>query len=400
MLRVEMLSSGDEVLHGHILDSNAAWLGRWLFEHGAPLCGRATVGDEIAALCTAIEGAARRADVLIVNGGLGPTSDDLSTQAAAQVLGVALEESSAWMARMQAWFARRGRSMPLSNRKQAWLPSGAEVLDNPIGTACGFAVTLHECVIFFTPGVPSEFMLMVEQQIPPRLRQRFRLPPPPLCLRLSTFGRSESALAEQLETLVLPSDCTLGYRSASPIIELKLTGPAGQAAAMEVAWARIRTAVAENLLFDGCDGVAARAAAALRHAGVRLALSEQFSAGLIHCWLRAADAPLVNGELLAHEGHPTLEQVMGRARMLSASRAGALTLASGELLEDTLTLALHTPQGSFGQTLCFPSARHSQALRREACATLALDMLCRYLDGRSPFGRYEWPRCVERREEV
>lgn len=112
MLRVEMLSSGDEVLHGHILDSNAAWLGRWLFEHGAPLCGRATVGDEIAALCAAIAGAARRADVLIVNGGLGPTRDDLSTQAAAQVLGVALEENDAWMARMQVWFAQRGRSMP------------------------------------------------------------------------------------------------------------------------------------------------------------------------------------------------------------------------------------------------------------------------------------------------
>lgn len=243
MLRVEMLSSGDEVLHGHILDSNAAWLGRWLFERGVPLCGRATVGDEIAALCAAIEGAARRADVLIVNGGLGPTRDDLSAQAAAQALGVALEENDAWMARMQAWFAQRGRSMPPSNRKQAWLPAGAEVLDNPIGTACGFVVTLHKCIVFFTPGVPSEFMMMVEQQILPRLRQRFRLPPPPLCLRLSTFGRTESGLAEQLDTLALPPGCTLGYRSASPIIELKLTGPAGQAAAMEAAWARIEPAV-------------------------------------------------------------------------------------------------------------------------------------------------------------
>lgn len=400
MLRVEMLSSGDEVLHGHILDTNAAWLGRWLFDNGAPLCGRATVGDDVTALVTAFEAASRRADVLIVNGGLGPTSDDLTTQAAARALGVVLEEDSVWLAHMQVWFEQRGRVMPSSNRKQAWLPVGAERLDNPIGTACGFAVTLNDCLIFFTPGVPREFMLMVEQQIMPRLRQRFRLPAPPLCLRLSTIGRSESSLAEQLDGLALPPGCTLGYRSASPLIELKLSGPATQAAAMQTCWQQVRALLAENLLFEGEAGIAGRAAAALRQAGVRLALSEQFSAGLIHCWLRAADAPLADGELLAHAGSPTLEQLMGRARMLASRSAAALTLASGELVENCLTLALHTPRGSFGQTLRFPAAAHSQTLRREMCATLALDMLCRYLAGRSPFGDYEWPTRLARREAV
>ncbi|WP_370560810.1 nicotinamide mononucleotide deamidase-related protein YfaY [Edwardsiella tarda] len=391
MLRVEMLSSGDEVLHGQILDSNAAWLGRWLFDHGLPLSERATVGDEIGALCAAIDAASRRAQVLIVNGGLGPTRDDLTTQAAARVANLPLVEDEAWLAWMQDWFAQRGRPMAESNRKQALLPAGAERLDNPIGTACGFFLNLHDCMVFFTPGVPSEFYQMVEQQIMPRLQRRFALPAPPLCLHLTTFGRSESSLAEQLDGLSLPADCRLGYRSAAPIIELKLTGPAAQAAAMKASWAQVRALVAPNLLYEGEQSVARRASEALRQAGMRLALSEQFSAGMIHGWLRAADAPLADGELLAAGGHPTLSQVMGRARELAARSGAALTLASGELLAGQLTLALHTPQGSYGQTLRYAAAHHSQTLRREVCATLALDMVCRYLDGASPFGEYEWP---------
>ncbi|MGK0689032.1 molybdopterin-binding protein, partial [Serratia marcescens] len=91
-----------------------------------------------------------------------------------------------WLARMEAYFAERGWPMAPSNRKQAQIPANAEMLDNPVGTACGFALQLNKCQMFFTPGVPSEFKVMVELQIVPRLRQRFTLPAPPLCLRLTT----------------------------------------------------------------------------------------------------------------------------------------------------------------------------------------------------------------------
>ncbi len=86
--------------------------------------------------------------------------------------------------------------MAPSNRKQAELPASAEFINNPVGTACGFAVQLNRCLMFFTPGVPSEFKVMVEHEILPRLRERFSLPQPPVCLRLTTFGRSESDLAQ------------------------------------------------------------------------------------------------------------------------------------------------------------------------------------------------------------
>ncbi len=85
---------------------------------------------------------------------------------------------------------------------------------------------LNRCLMFFTPGVPSEFKRMVDEQIVPRLRERFSVASAPLCLRLTTFGRSESDLADQLDSLPLPEGVVLGYRSSMPIIELKLIGPA------------------------------------------------------------------------------------------------------------------------------------------------------------------------------
>lgn len=287
MLRVEMLSTGDEVLHGQIIDTNAAWLADYLFQQGVPMSGRETVGDSLSALIEILQERSHIADVLIVNGGLGPTSDDLSALAAAKACGVELVERADWLARMEAYFAERGRPMAPSNRKQAQIPANAEMLDNPVGTACGFALQLNKCQMFFTPGVPSEFKVMVEQQIVPRLRQRFTLPPPPLCLRLTTFGTSESDLAAELDGMPLPPEVVLGYRSSSPIIELKLTGPESRRAEMEQAWRRVREVAGDNCIFEGTAGLPAMLTQRLNQQGLKLALSEQFSAGVINLQLQS-----------------------------------------------------------------------------------------------------------------
>ncbi len=152
------------------------------------------------------------------------TSDDLSALAAAKAVGVPLVEHSQWVTVMENYFIARGRVMPETNRKQALLPENAELIDNPVGTACGFSLKLNDCVLFFTPGVPSEFKVMITEQILPQIREKFTLPEPPVCLRLTSFGRSESSLAKQFDSISLPDDCVLGYRSSMPIIELKLTG--------------------------------------------------------------------------------------------------------------------------------------------------------------------------------
>ena len=251
MINVEMLSTGDEVLHGQIIDTNAAWLADLFFEQGLPLTRRNTVGDNLESLVAILRERSEHCDVLIVNGGLGPTSDDLSALAAATAKGEGLVLHEAWLKEMERYFHERGRVMAPSNRKQAELPASAEFINNPVGTACGFAVQLNRCLMFFTPGVPSEFKVMVEHEILPRLRERFSLTEPPLCLRLTTFGRSESDLAQSLDSLSLPEGVTLGYRSSMPIIELRLTGPYAQREVMRSLWLEVKRVAGQSLIFEG-----------------------------------------------------------------------------------------------------------------------------------------------------
>ena len=395
MLRVEMLSTGDEVLHGQIIDTNAAWLADYLFQQGMPMSGRETVGDSLSSLIEILQERSHIADVLIVNGGLGPTSDDLSALAAATACGVELVEHAEWIARIEAYFAERGRSMAASNRKQALIPANAEMLDNPVGTACGFALKLNRCTMFFTPGVPSEFKVMVEQQIVPRLRERFTLPAPPLCLRLTTFGTSESDLAAELDGMPLPPDVVMGYRSSSPIIELKLTGPVTQRAAMEQAWERVRQVAGDNTLFEGTVGLPAVLTQRLNQQGLKLALSEQFSAGLINLQLQSEGAPLAGGELLPAHCVETLETTLARARSLAELTGAQLALAVSAMSGDQVSVVLHTPKGGIGQTVRYQASRHGLRLRQESVAMLALDMLRRWLNGGSVCGKNGWLEIVE-----
>ncbi|WP_454889727.1 nicotinamide mononucleotide deamidase-related protein YfaY [Serratia quinivorans] len=395
MLRVEMLSTGDEVLHGQIIDTNAAWLADYLFQQGMPMSGRETVGDSLSSLIETLLERSHIADVLIVNGGLGPTSDDLSALAAASACGVELVEHAEWLARMEAYFAERGRPMAASNRKQAQIPANAEMLDNPVGTACGFALKLNRCTMFFTPGVPSEFKVMVEQQIVPRLRERFTLPAAPLCLRLTTFGTSESDLAAELDGMPLPPEVVLGYRSSSPIIELKLTGPVSQRAAMEQAWERVRQVAGDNTLFEGTIGLPAALTQRLNQQGLKLALSEQFSAGLINLQLQTEGAPLAGGELLPSHCVETLETTLARARSLAELTGAQLALAVSAMSGDQVSVVLHTPKGGIGQTVRYRAARHGLRLRQESVAMLALDMLRRWLNGGSVCGQNGWLEIVE-----
>jgi competence/damage-inducible protein CinA-like protein len=296
---------------------------------------------------------------------------------------------------MEAYFAERGRPMAASNRKQAQIPANAEMLDNPVGTACGFALKLNRCTMFFTPGVPSEFKVMVEQQIVPRLRERFTLPSPPLCLRLTTFGTSESDLAAELDGMPLPPEVVLGYRSSSPIIELKLTGPVSQRAAMEQAWERVRQVAGDNTLFEGTIGLPAALTQRLNQQGLKLALSEQFSAGLINLQLQTEGAPLAGGELLPSHCVETLETTLARARSLAELTGAQLALAVSAMNGNQVSVALHTPKGGIGQTVRYQAARHGLRLRQESVAMLALDMLRRWLNGGPVCGKNGWLEIVE-----
>ncbi|HBR4170501.1 TPA: nicotinamide mononucleotide deamidase-related protein YfaY [Klebsiella pneumoniae] len=394
MLNVEMLSTGDEVLHGQIIDTNAAWLADFFFNQGLPLTRRNTVGDDLDALVAILRERSEQADVLIVNGGLGPTSDDLSALAAATAKGEGLILHPEWLETMTRFFAERGRPMAESNRKQAEIPASAEMINNPVGTACGFAIQLNRCLMFFTPGVPSEFKVMVEQEILPRLRQRFTLPDPPVCLRLTTFGRSESELVQSLNPLTLPPGVVMGYRSSMPIIELKLTGPANQRDAMLALWPEVRKVAGDSLIFEGTEGLPAQIARCLQERQLSLTLSEQFTSGLLALQLSRAGAPLLASEVV-----PAQEETLAQAARWAAERrinhfAGLALAVSGQE-NDHLNVALATPDGTFALRVKFSATRHSLAVRQEVCAMMALNMLRRWLNGQPLASEHGWINVVD-----
>src|SRR5918993_3207706 len=191
-MKIEILCTGDEILTGKTVNTNYSHIARRLADIGLDVHLGTTVGDDRDSLLLAFRQAAERADAVIVNGGLGPTVDDLSQEVAAQAAGVDLVLSEPWLARMEEFFSRRSRVMPPNNRKQAMLPEGAELIDNPIGTACGFAVDIGHARFFFTPGVPRELRRMLEEQVIPRLLAKSGLQTAIFLKRFHSYGLGES----------------------------------------------------------------------------------------------------------------------------------------------------------------------------------------------------------------
>jgi nicotinamide-nucleotide amidase len=225
-MRLEIICTGDEVLTGEIVNTNFAYMSQKLEDVGLSVQWETTVGDDRRNLLRAFHLAAERADAVIVNGGLGPTVDDLCQEVAAQAAGVDLVLREEWLVRMEEFFHRRSRVMPPNNKKQAMLPVNAELIDNPVGTACGFALDIGQARFFFTPGVPRELRRMLEEQIIPRLLARSGLHPAIYLKRFHSYGLGEShvdALLSGVEELVPDGSVKLGFRAHYPQLETKLT---------------------------------------------------------------------------------------------------------------------------------------------------------------------------------
>jgi competence/damage-inducible protein CinA-like protein len=225
-MRIEIICTGDEVLTGKIVNTNFSYMTQKLEDAGFAVQWETTVGDDRENLLLAFKLAGQRADAVIVNGGLGPTIDDLSQEIAAQAAGVELVLNEGWLKTMEEFFKRRSRIMPPNNKKQAMLPSTAEVIDNPIGTACGFALDIGRARFFFTPGVPRELRRMLEEQIIPRLLAKSGLQATIYLKRFHSYGLGEShvdALLTGVEQLVPDGSVKLGFRAHYPQLETKLT---------------------------------------------------------------------------------------------------------------------------------------------------------------------------------
>jgi nicotinamide-nucleotide amidase len=225
-MRIEIICTGDEVLTGKIVNTNFSYMTQKLEDVGLAVQWETTVGDDRESLLLAFKLAGERADAVIVNGGLGPTVDDLSQEIAAQAAGVELVLNEGWLKTMEEFFRRRSRVMPPNNTKQAMLPTTAEVIDNPIGTACGFALDIGRARFFFTPGVPRELRRMLEEQVIPRLLAKSGLQPAIHLKRFHSYGLGEShvdALLTDVDKLVPDGSVKLGFRAHYPQLETKLT---------------------------------------------------------------------------------------------------------------------------------------------------------------------------------
>jgi competence/damage-inducible protein CinA-like protein len=225
-MRIEIICTGDEVLTGKIVNTNFSYMSQKLEDVGLSVQWETTVGDDRESLLQAFRLAGQRADAVIVNGGLGPTVDDLSQEIAAHAAGCELVLCQEWLTRMEDFFRRRSRVMPPNNKKQAMLPSTAEMIDNPVGTACGFALDIGRARFFFTPGVPRELRRMLEEQIIPRLLARSGQQTAIFLKRFHSYGLGEShvdSLLTGVEELVPDGSVKLGFRAHYPQLETKLT---------------------------------------------------------------------------------------------------------------------------------------------------------------------------------
>src|SRR6202047_102000 len=225
-MRIEIICTGDEVLTGKIVNTNFSYMAQKLEDFGLSVCWGTIVGDDREELLAAFRLSGERPDAVIVNGGLGPTVDDLSQEIAARAAGVELVLNEDWLQRWRVSSRRRNRVMSSNNRKQAMLPATAETLDNPIGTACGFALDIGRARFFFTPGVPRELRRMLEEQIIPRLLARGGVSTAIHLKRFHSYGLGESHVDQLLtgvEDLVPDGSVKLGFRTHYPQIETRLT---------------------------------------------------------------------------------------------------------------------------------------------------------------------------------
>lgn len=221
--RIQLLLTGDELMSGDTVDSNSALIARELASQGLRPLRRVTLGDDALALQAEIATLCDNADALIINGGLGPTVDDLTAEVLARVAGLRLVEHPQALDHLEHWCARRGLALNAANRKQALLPEGCELLPNPIGSAVGFTVEHNNCLVLCTPGVPGELRAMLPHLIE-RLGERFPHRSQSDVLRLQTFGVGESTAQQMISDHCpdWPDSVGLSFRAGAPQLEIKL----------------------------------------------------------------------------------------------------------------------------------------------------------------------------------
>jgi nicotinamide-nucleotide amidase len=281
-MRIEIINTGSELLLGSTLNRHGAWLGQELLSLGLRVQRQVTVpdGDPIR---DALKDSIAVSDVVIVTGGLGPTSDDVTREATAEALGLELIEDEHALRCIEAYFAKLGREMSPSNVKQAQHPVGADVLPNPNGTAPGVYVPprlgISSCAIFLLPGPPNEMHPMYHAEVAPRLKALTELPSDHGVTNIKFSGIGESAFQDKLDAALheIP-DLEIGYCARPGELDLRLIGSkSNRKSAADLA---IKT-YPQQYINDDCRSLEETVVHALTEKGLTLSLAESCTGGII-----------------------------------------------------------------------------------------------------------------------
>jgi nicotinamide-nucleotide amidase len=395
-----VLSTGTELTRGELVNTNATWLADALTTLGFEVGEIETIGDDRNRIAGALVRLAREHDVIVCTGGLGPTTDDLTAEVVALVLGVPLVRDDASLELIRARFARAGRTMAPSNEKQADFPRGAEILPNQNGTAPGFCVRIGRAIATFLPGVPSEMKAMFHAAVVPKLADIPR--PETHQIRLRTYGLPESTVNDLLRGIEVTHGVTIGYRARLPEIEVKILASGELAEGRVVAaTAAVRSALGDAVYGHGDTSYPAVLLAELEARGATLALAESCTGGLVAelvtdvpgssrvflggvvAYSNAAKAALLGVDTALIETHGAVSEPVARAMAegararFGASIAAAVTGVAGpdggtaDKPVGLVHFAVASERGTRVKVVTFTGNR-SDIRKRAAFAALAL----------------------------
>lgn len=284
MLRAVLLAQGNELTTGQTVDTNSSWIAEQLFPLGIEIVRVVTVPDDLPQLVEVLADAARRAPLVISTGGLGPTRDDLTTEAVSQAFGLPLALHPVAMEQVQARYTSMGRVMPEVNRKQAVLPAGATLHENRWGTAPAFSVAVDGTHLFFLPGVPREMRALMKAEVLPAVQAAFELVPS-IRRIVRVIGLGESSIEERLGDLHVDG-MVIGFRTRMPENQVKLRfRPDLPPATIEAAVAEVRRRIGWRAFGVDSGDLGEVVGHTLADRGQTVALAESCTAGAVAAWL-------------------------------------------------------------------------------------------------------------------
>jgi len=374
-MNAEILTIGTELLLGEITDTNTGYLARSLASLGVNVYRTTSVGDNEQRIAACILESLARVDLLITTGGLGPTVDDPTRDAVALALGrQTIFHPELWET-IQAMFNKWGRTASENNRRQAFLPEGAEAIPNPVGTAPAFLVQSSQGTIISLPGVPLEMEALIQQSILPLLRTRFRLSGVIKARLLHTVGLGESAIDEQINELETLTNPTVGLAAHAGQVDIRLTSRADTEAEADALLDPLEAEIRQRLgnRIYGTDSTSLEEAALqqFRASGQSIAVIESGLDGKLSSALSSCPDTFLAAVVL-----PPMDPsafITGTAYYRKTLQADILLCAHLRTAAGhQLTLQLNAPAGRIENTLQFGGPPEAAAQR---AVNLSLDFL-------------------------